>query len=404
MASSNKTSGVNSGIHTTIAEFTLQEDICMKGNNSMNKVIIGLGNTGSVIVNLISNNDIKNVKLATIDSQLRNITIDNINKIKYFPIMADNNSGSGRYRERGKELFLINNQAGKLDELYDMCKDTDTIFVVTSAAGGTGSGICPSVCSELASRLDPDGDFGLNIIPVIVCPNEKNPDAYHFNANDLMYELNEVGITSYMVFVNPDNEDYSAINNEIVQAIDVILGNTYDTTDKDSIDASDLKAILGMTGRINVYRASGSSVDDARKQINLQMVKSYQESWDNDEVGSGMIAYGIKSITADTAIGEVFADVNASLGTKFIDSYKNIVNDANDGRVDVSLIVAGLPPVKIKSIDTEYSETASIGANLQKSNRPAVGGLKKRKPMRTFAAFKEAQKQEAQKNGESKSE
>ena len=331
----------------------------------MNKIVIGLGNTGSVIVRDLAKKGINNVKLFAIDSQTKHVSLDDINKITYIPIIADDNVGSGRDRERGRAMFLWNQKEGKLDEMYKACESTDTIFVISSAAGGTGSGSCPSLCEELSRRNE-----DAKVIPIIVCPNMEDPDAYHYNTNDLMLELDKAGIESYVIFRNPNSSDYEKINKEIVESIDLLLGNKYEHTDNDSIDASDLNNILLVKGRIIAVSVSGDTVDEVRKKLMKELVSSYQPSWDPSNVGYGVAAFGMKSINAGEDSKIIENDILPKLA-HCSDRYKNIVIDDNNGKVDVTLIVAGLPPVDFKTINTEYTETAGIGDGLAKMERPS---------------------------------
>lgn len=344
----------------------------------MNKIIIGLGNTGSVIVRDIAKKNLNNVRLFAIDSQAKHIAIDHVSNVEYIPIVADDNAGSGRDRERGREMFRFNLEQGKLDKMLEECKNTDTIFVVSSAAGGTGSGSCPELCREL---IDDTSDR--KVIPIIICPNMEDPDAYHYNTTDLMVELKDAKVGPYVIFRNPSSSDYEKINAEIVEAITVMLGNHYETTDNDSIDASDLNNILSTVGRMMVLSVTGETVDEVRKKLLKQLVSSYQPNWDSAKVGYGVAAFSMKSINAGEDSKLIENDILPKL-EHCSDRYKNIVIDDNNGMVEVTLIIAGLPPVELKDVTTEYNETASIGDSLKKAERPRF--MKRRHV--SFNAFK----------------
>lgn len=333
----------------------------------MNKIVIGLGNTGSVIVRELAKKNIDNVSLFAIDSQVKHVAIDNVSRVRYIPIIADDNVGSGRDRERGKAMFEYNVEEGKIDELFSICKSVDTIFIVSSAAGGTGSGSCPALCEELFTRCNDD----VKIIPIIVCPNMKDPDAYHYNTNDLMVELKDANVGPYVIFRNPDSSDYEKVNKEIVDAIDVMLGNKYEHTDNDSIDASDLNTVLSTNGRIVALSVTGDTVDEVRKKLLKEIVSAHQPSWDASQAGYGVAAFSMKSINAGEDSKLIETDILPKL-SHCSDIYKNIVINDNNGKVDVTLIVAGLPPVELKQVETDYTETAGIGENLKKSERPKV--------------------------------
>lgn len=331
----------------------------------MNKIVIGLGNTGSVIVRDLAKSGINNVSLYAIDSQTKHISLDTVTKVKYIPIVADDNDGSGRNRERGRAMYLYNDKANRLDQVYDECKNADIVFVVTSAAGGTGSGSCPVLCRNLFARCSDS----TQVIPIVICPNMDDPDAYHYNTNDLMVELKEAGIGPYVIFRNPKSVDYKNINKEIVETLDILLGNRFDTTECDSIDASDLQNILNTNGRMFILSAEGDSAEDVHKKLAKNLVSSYQPTWDPDGIGYGVAAFSLKSITANQDFDTVFEDIYPKI-EHCMDRYKNVVVAENDGKTTATIIVTGLPPVEVKEITTEYSETASIGDNLTKTTRP----------------------------------
>lgn len=331
----------------------------------MNKIVIGLGNTGSVIVRELAKKGINNIKLFAIDSQTKHVSLGDVSKINYIPIVADDNDGSGRDRERGKDMFNYNVSEGRLDELFKVCENSDTIFVVTSAAGGTGSGSCPSLCEQLFKRFE-----YTKVIPIIICPNIKDPDAYHYNTNELMCDLDAVNVGPYVIFTNPDSSDYENVNKEIVDAIDILLGNRYETTDNDSIDASDLNRVLDIRGRIVALSVSGDTVDEVRKKLMKALVSSYQPGWDKVTEGCGVSAFSMKSINAGEESKLIENDIIPKL-EHCIDRYKNIVINDNNGKVDVTLVVSGLPMIPLKKIETEYTETSSIGSNVERSQRPS---------------------------------
>ena len=174
-----------------------------------NRVIIGLGGTGTAIVSAAANRaSLNDAKLFSIDSVTSSINLDNINRIKCIPIISDDKCGSGRDRERGAAMFNYHDEQGNFSELYAIAQDAKTpVVVISSAAGGTGSGSIVPFCAKLIKK-------GITIIPIIVCPALDDPDAYHLNTNDLFIELDEIGIETYNVFRNRSGDSsYHKINN-----------------------------------------------------------------------------------------------------------------------------------------------------------------------------------------------
>lgn len=347
----------------------------------MNNMIIGLGNTGSMIVkSVLSSSLLKDVSLYAIDSVASSVDLEMINRVNIIPIISDEKSGSGRNRERGRAMYEYHEEQGDFAEMYENAINAKSpVIVVTSAAGGTGSGSCVALCKALVSR-------GVTPVPIIICPNPSDPDAFHLNTNDLFIELSEIeddegepGIKSYSVFQNPkDSADYTPINNEVVNLIEIILGKRYTATERDSIDDSDLDTLLSMPGRFIAVSASSTSVDELRKEIARKVFSGYQPAWTMDEAEKHtfMTGYSLTSMFADKDFDDVFEDIRKRIVNSY-DEYRNIAPNDNDGKCDAIAIIAGLPRIQVKDIDNEYVGVGSIGEGIKKSKRPSF--IKKKK-------------------------
>lgn len=343
----------------------------------MKNLLITLGNCGTQIGKAVADSPLlpeKDISIYAIDSQTGNVDMDLINRINVIPIVSDEKNGSGRNRQRGAAMYKYHEENGAFDEMYKEAENSKApVLVVTSAAGGTGSGACVPVCEALINR-------GIQVIPIIICPNMDDPDAYHLNTNDLMIELSEVGVETYSLFRNPKNTaNYTPINNDVVRLIEIILGKRYDRTVRDSIDDSDLDVILSLPGRFIAVSAEGSNVDDLRKAITRKVLNGYQPAWttEDSEKSTLITAYSIKSAYADDDFHEVFKDINARITKAPYDQYSNIVNDDNNGEMTATVIVAGLPRGDIKIIDSEFNQVSSLGTGMNKSARPSFMNKKR---------------------------
>lgn len=336
----------------------------------MKNIVVGFGQAGSNVVRALNadmglNDD---VNFYAIDSILNSIKLDDVSDIKYIPIISDEKSGSGRDRTRGAEMYSFHESQGHMNELYDDCKNSKMpIIAITSAAGGTGSGSIVPFCRKMA-------EFDLQVIPFIICPNKDDPTAYHLNTNDLFIELAEAGIASYDVFENRKGDaDYTVVNNDVIDAIKIILGKKYHPTDLDSIDDSDLDVILGTPGRFIAVSAEASDVDTLKKTITRKVLSGFQPAWNSSDIKDNtlMTAYSLSSPFADTDFRTVFSDINTRIPVDSVfDQYRNISKDDNDGVMEATIIVAGLPRNRVKEIDTEYNEASRMDNNLKKSIRP----------------------------------
>lgn len=339
-----------------------------------NNLIIGIGNAGTNIVKCCAQSaKLADVKMYAIDSQTSSIDATLMDQITFIPIISDEKNGSGRSRARGAAMFQYHEELGNFKEMYQAAKDAKSpVFVITSAAGGTGSGASVPLCKSLM-------ELGVQVIPIIVCPNMKDPDAYHLNMNDLLLEMQEAGIITYSIFRNSRGDaDYTVVNNDVVELIEIVFGKRYDTTELDSIDDSDIDTVMQTPGRFIAIGCEAHDVESLKKEITRKLRTGFQPSWTDEEAASCtfMTAYSLTSLFAKQDFKEVFSEVNSRIQNVF-DEYRNICQDDNDGKCTATLLIAGLPRPEIKQIDSEFYEASSIGAGIKKSARPSFMNKKK---------------------------
>lgn len=346
-------------------------------------LIIGLGNCGSMIVRMIMKAPkLDDVKLYAIDSVTTSVDAAFVDRVSVIPIQSDEKQGSGRNRERGAEMYKIHEDADEFAQMYQDAIDAKSpVLVITSSAGGTGSGSTAPLCQALVSR-------GVQVIPIIITPDLSEPDAYHLNTNDLFAELADIvdadgepGVPSYTIFQNPkDTVNYDPVNQDVVNLIEIILGVRNDYTTRDSIDDSDLDTILKTPGRFIATSAIATNPDALRKLITSKVFSSYQPAWSEEEIRplTLMTGYSLKSMFAETDFDTVFEDIRKRIVHRY-DEYRNVVNSDNQGQCEATVIIAGLPRPAIKNIDVEYNMANDLGAGIKKSTRPSF--LSKKKPI-----------------------
>lgn len=337
-------------------------------------VVIGLGNCGNSIVSEIAmRKALDDVILYAIDSTTTSVSLNNTNRVTYIPIISDEKAGSGRNRERGGEMYQYHEDLGDFEQMYETCMNAkNPVIVITSAAGGTGSGSTPKLCKMLT-------DMDIHVIPIIVCPALEDPDAYHLNNNDLFLELEEAGIKTYAVFRNiAGDANYTPINKQIVDMVEIMLGRKYEDTNLDSIDDSDLDAILSMPGRIMAVSAKATDTQNLTRQLTKELFAGYQPAWTEEDADkyTFMTAYSLKSMFASQDFYNVFEEVRARV-PHYIDEYRNIVQTDNGGESEAVVIVAGLPRPEVKRVISTYNQAGGISAGMTKSTRPDFMGRKK---------------------------
>lgn len=338
-------------------------------------LICGLGNTGSRIVEAIeTRSSLKDVELYAIDSIAPTMSLNRVNtRIHYIPIVSDDKNGSGRNRERGAAMFEYHEELGSFEDMLEACTEAKTpIVVITSSAGGTGSGSTPKLCKLLT-------DMEIPVIPIIITPSMDDPDAYHLNTTDLFVELEEAGVTTYGVFRNiAGDSNYTPINNEVVDMVEIIFGKKYGTTALDSIDDSDLDNILNTPGRFVAVSAKASDITNLTRQLTRKMFTGFQPAWTEEEAMqyTFMSAFSLKSMFAGQDFKNVFDEVRSRIHHVY-DEYRHIEQVDNGGEAEASVIIAGLPRPNLKDVDAKFTGATSIGSSMKRATRPGFLGKKK---------------------------
>lgn len=338
-----------------------------------NKTIIcGFGNTGSRIIEACALKEISDCVFYAIDSQTNQISLNNISKINYIPIIGDI-AGSGRSREKGKALYEFHESEGAFDKLYEVCAESkQPVIAISSTGGGTGSGVNPSFCKAMLDR-------GIQVIPILIAPNDEDPHALQLNSEDCFLEMDEVGITTYSVFKNMRNDaDYTVVNNDVVEQIEIILGKKYKNSPLDTIDPSDLNVVLSTPGRLMTISAKAGDIPSLKKELTRKMMTGFQPAFTPEEAEkcTFVTAFSLESTFAQQDFKEVFEDINSRIKNVY-DEYRNIVVTNTPGDSIATAIIAGLPTVKTKNINTEFLEANTIGAGKKKNQRPSF--ISKRK-------------------------
>ena len=336
--------------------------------------IVGLGNTGTQIVKLASRSSyLENVKKFAIDSVASSADMSSISDVTYIPVISDDKTGSGRSRERGKAMYEYHESQGHFDEMYNVLQNSKSpVIVITSAAGGTGSGSIVPFCKTMIEK-------GIDVIPIIVVPNMNDPDAYHLNTNDLMIELDELEIKTYSIFRNVrSGANYDLINKQIVELIEIIFGTRYDETEMDSIDDSDLDVVLSTPGRFIAVSVSADNVEDFKKELTRKVFNGYQPAWTpkESEEHTFITACSLSWMFASNDFEDAFSEINARIKNSF-DEYRNKANIDNDGKCFGTLIVAGLPHAELKVIDSKYRIAEGMSSGMKRAERPSFLTKKK---------------------------
>lgn len=222
--------------------------------------ICGIGNAGNQIAAL--GQRVADFPAVAINSSERDIDAIEGNLKK---IIFGSREGAGKNRGIAKQLIkknidmLIGNE-----ELIDMINANDYIFIVSSAAGGTGSGTSPMITDILNNYYNSDikdGEKGKVFINVGILPSQGESVGAQRNAIEYLIEMENLG-GSYMLFDNDrvkgtTAEVFETINNNVIEALRILRGDYSIQSSKGMIDEEDTRDILTVPGMIFVDSING---------------------------------------------------------------------------------------------------------------------------------------------------
>lgn len=231
----------------------------------INVGIIAVGNGGGSVGRALHD---KGFEVQFINSSVKDMDSSVIpDNCKAWLIDDTTGKARGAGRNRGTMLSIYDNW--DKDTLFknhafdNFILNKDIIFVVATTAGGTGSGLTPTLVDNLMSTYP-----GKAIIPVGILPRLSESVRCHLNTEQFFDEINmlvEENDISYMAFDLEKykhmslDEGYKAVANDIVEAVSVISGSMAQITRHGMIDERDLLTIVTAPGMLNVY--SGHNVD-----------------------------------------------------------------------------------------------------------------------------------------------
>lgn len=226
--------------------------------------IIGCGNAGNQVCALCASKypDIPVIAINCSENDMSTLPAS-VEKV-----LIGDGKGAGKNREEAK-AFLQNAimEIVSDDKIKSILEDVDLIFIVSSTGGGTGSGIS-ILLTNIISAVSPTLNNPVFPISVGILPTLN--EALSTQANTLsylteLYELSEA--PTYMLY---DNEKFAkqptvsilkAVNERIVEDINILRGYYNSPTTFNSIDERDGMTLITTQGRLVV----GSLVDVKEK-------------------------------------------------------------------------------------------------------------------------------------------
>ncbi len=222
---------------------------------------IGIGNAGSQIGIAIHQNGIpvRLINTSTKDLDQSIIPAD----INCYLIADDTSAGrgAGHSRDSAKKLYRSGERDTKVlnDPTFtSFMNENDVIVVGSSTAGGTGSGIAPTLVYQLKILYPNKAIILMGVLPrVSAVPNPQ------YNTATFADEINQlnkqgVGITYMLLDLErykdvADDSAYKALAEYIAKMLNIIGGSMSKITTHGMIDERDMLTIICEPGLMNIY-------------------------------------------------------------------------------------------------------------------------------------------------------
>ena len=330
-------------------------------------LVVGMGNGGSQVSNLCEKKYSSIMDCVYINTSAADLEMVS-GSMKFKIGETDEVEGSGMNRLRMKNYLRGELPKILQDENFlNMCRGKRYIFVIATAAGGTGSGGAPAFMSVLKGCF-PD----TNLVLVGILPHIQTSLMAHGNSIEFLEELYETmdDDTTYMIY---DNETMShlsptncleEVNNAIVEDIKIISGIDNFPTPYDSIDEADMETIVSTPGRLHITRVTKDLTEKTLEDISIDdiIIKTIKKSCHaetdrNKKVERWGIITHFTNEVNDLYVSK-FEKLTDFIGTPKERFNHHSINPHSEDKNFLYLIASGLSPIndRVKKIKTRINE------------------------------------------------
>ena len=319
---------------------------------------IGIGACGNkAVVDLIKTGVITKKDAFLFNSTMRDVPAD------YKEIAAKVGSGMGgcgKERVKGKNLFVEAIRQDKLDYLDDFLGTDDTVYIITSSEGGTGSGATPVISAYYKQLHQAE-------VHVVVFTGFEDDVRGLANTVEFFQDLSEevvIHAISNKKFLDETNGNKlkaeKLANEELGRMISVLLGQVIKDSDQ-NIDETDLFKVVNTPGYSLVLTAPIDRTIKNHEAFNKLLSDTIDntKAIDVEDPSAKRLAI-IMNIAEKNrdAIDFSFSVVKEKLGLP----YEVFTHVQDEGSSEfISLIISGLdlPTSELKEIHERYVEATS---------------------------------------------
>ncbi len=339
----------------------------VKNKNGKDKIIlpniavVGIGGSGGNATNYMIKKDVKNIKFISVNTDVQDLNQSKSSKKIKIGESITNGIGAGMDPEIGKKAAMES-----ADEIAEVLKDIQMVFLTGGMGGGTGTGATP-VIAQIAK------DLGILTVAVITKPFDFEGKKRMELANKGIGELAKY-VDSYIVIENNKILETSGEDSTIEEAFqlsDEVLKQAVEGISElitkpgiINIDYADIKSVLedSKLSLIGIGSATGS--DRAQKAASAAIHSPLIEI---STKGAGSILFSI-STAGDLKMSEISEianyitdEVSENAMIKF-GTAKN--TKLKKGEIKITVVASNFDNTGNNQILESYAETKTFGLPL----------------------------------------
>ena len=329
--------------------------------------LIGVGNAGNQLLNEAIKHDIDVFAINSSYADLNNCVVDK--NIKSF-IIGKEARGAGKNRkvalsfmkDNGLELMTA------VPIFTEMCERSDVIIVAGSTAGGTGSGVCPSLVALLKQQYPTKIIIYCGILPRLT-------DSVKAQENSIaclseVTELNVPYILADLEFYQgiPNDTAYRDIQLYIIDCINSIRGKYLNKSSFGMIDENDMRTVIAEPGYLSIYNLNKVSQTQLDKESMQQMmIKKIKNSPATEIMRDGIVhqmaaIINMPSDMTDSSKASDYEELISYIGRPLTIFENYAITEGATGQMLIILSGQTTPYTRISKMSeivAEYNEKAN---------------------------------------------
>ena len=298
--------------------------------------VIGVGGAGNNMVDWLYKKGIKGAEIVACNTDQQHLTITEADRKFLIGRELTRGLGCGGFPERGAEAAKEN-----IQEIKEVLKGSDMVFVCGGMGGGTGTGACPVVAGVAK-------DIGAIVIGTVTMPfkiERARVDKAEFGLQQLRKHSDTVIVIDNNRLVNiagnlPVKQAF-AVANELIATMIKGIVETIAVPSLVNLDYADVKAIMTDGGVAAIGVGSSDTNNRVEEAVKGALTNPLLDISYQGATGAIIHVHGGPDLTLD--------DINrvGELVTESMDQDANViwgarVSDDMKGKVTVMTIITGV--------------------------------------------------------------